>query len=163
MTQKRSLRNTGRLTVNLSSRTVEVDGRPLELTDREFGLLEMLYRRSVLDEGESLVLMGRLSVDLRTGSVRAAGRTVELSDKEFSILELLCLNRGQLVTKEMLLEHLYGQAAHPNAKTLDVFVCKLRKKLTEACGGENYIRTVWGQGLILDEEGTGALVQAEPA
>lgn len=163
MTQKRPLRNTGRLTVSLSTRTVEVDGRPLELTDREFGLLEMLYRRSVLDEGESMVRMGRMSVDLRTGCVLAAGRPVELSDKEFSILELLCLNRGQLVTKEMLLEHLYGRSVHPNAKTLDVFVCKLRKKLTEACGGENYIRTIWGQGLVLEDEDTGTLAQAEPA
>ena len=151
MTQKRPQIGAGRLTVNLSTRTVEVDGRPLELTDREFGLLEMLYRRSVLDERELVVTLGPLSVDLRTGSVLAAGRAVELSDKEFSILELLCLNRGKVVTKEMLLEHLYGQGEYPGSKTLDVFICKLRKKLAAATDGKNYIETVWGRGYVLRE------------
>ncbi len=160
MKQVKPRNGAGRLTVNLSTRTVEVGGRPLELTGREFGLLEMLYRRSVLDERDSLVRLGKLSVDLRTGSVLAAGRQIELSDKEFSILELLCLNRGRVVTKEMLREHLYGPEEHPSSKTIDVFICKLRKKLTLASDGENYIRTVWGQGLILDDEGASALARA---
>jgi len=141
----------GRITVNLATRTVEVDGRPLDLTAREYDLLETLYRRSVLDNDEARIQVGSLLIDLRTNRVIAAGRPVELSDKEFQVLELLALNLGRMVSKDMLLEHLYGSATPPASKILDVFVCKLRKKLTRACGGANYIRTVWGQGLVLDD------------
>ena len=142
----------GRLTVNLATRTVEVDGRPLDLTDREYGLLEMLYRRSVMNDRESVVEVGRLKVDLRTGSVSAGGSPIELSDKEFAILELLCLNRNEIVTKAMLLHHLYGTGSYPGSKTLDVFICKLRKKIATACGGKSHIATIWGQGLILEDD-----------
>jgi hypothetical protein len=42
-----------------------------------------------------------------------------------------------------------GGVAEPELKIIDVFVCKLRKKLSMACGGENYIETVWGRGYVL--------------
>jgi two-component system cell cycle response regulator CtrA len=50
------------------------------------------------------------------------------------------------LTKENFLNHLYGGMDEPEAKIIDVFICKLRKKLASSCGGANYIETVWGRG-----------------
>ena len=52
---------------------------------------------------------------------------------------------------EMFLNHLYSSMDEPEIKIIDVFVCKLRKKLSEASGGVNYIETVWGRGYMLKE------------
>ena len=72
------------------------------------------------------------------------------------MLELLSLRKGTTLTKEMFLNHLYGGMDEPELKIIDVFICKLRKKLALACGGENYIETVWGRGYVLrdiDDDG----------
>ena len=61
------------------------------------------------------------------------------------------MRRGAVLTKEMFLNHLYGGIDEPELKIIDVFVCKLRKKLSEASGGTNYIETVWGRGYMLKE------------
>ena len=63
-----------------------------------------------------------------------------------SVLELLALRKGTTLTKEMFLNHLYGGMDEPEVKIIDVFICKLRKKLEKASGGKNYIETVWGAG-----------------
>jgi two-component system cell cycle response regulator CtrA len=77
-----------------------------------------------------------------------------LTGKEYGILELLSLRKGTAITKEMFLNHLYGGMDEPELKIIDVFVCKLRKKLAQATGGEHYIETVWGRGYALrDPEG----------
>jgi two-component system cell cycle response regulator CtrA len=76
---------------------------------------------------------------------------VHLTGKEYAILELLALRKGTTLTKEMFLNHLYGGIDEPELKIIDVFVCKLRKKLSSATGGENYIETVWGRGYVLRE------------
>lgn len=55
------------------------------------------------------------------------------------------------LTKEMFLNHLYGGMDEPELKIIDVFICKLRKKLDAASGGQNYIETVWGRGYVLRE------------
>ena len=65
------------------------------------------------------------------------------------MLELLSLRKGTTLTKEMFLNHLYGGMDEPELKIIDVFICKLRKKLSGACGGANYIETVWGRGYVL--------------
>ncbi len=65
------------------------------------------------------------------------------------MLELLSLRKGTTLTKEMFLNHLYGGMDEPELKIIDVFICKLRKKLSNATGGENYIETVWGRGYVL--------------
>src|ERR1700690_2195370 len=72
-----------------------------------------------------------------------------IDDKECDSLELLSLLKGTTLTKEMFLNHLYGGMDEPELKIIDVFVCKLRKKLTQAAGGEHYIETVWGRGYVL--------------
>ena len=69
--------------------------------------------------------------------------------KEYGILELLSLRKGQTLTKEQFLNHLYGGIDEPELKIIDVFICKLRKKLAQATGGTSYIETVWGRGYVL--------------
>ena len=77
------------------------------------------------------------------------GNTVHLTGKEYQILELLSLRKGTTLTKEMFLNHLYGGMDEPELKIIDVFICKLRKKFSEATGRENHIETVWGRGYVL--------------
>lgn len=67
------------------------------------------------------------------------------------MLELLSLRKGTTLTKEMFLNHLYGGMDEPELKIIDVFICKLRKKLANASEGRNYIETVWGRGYVLRE------------
>jgi two-component system, cell cycle response regulator CtrA len=74
---------------------------------------------------------------------------VHLTGKEYAILELLSLRKGTILTKEMFLNHLYHGMDQPELKIIDVFVCKLRKKLAQATGGNHYIETVWGRGYML--------------
>jgi len=76
---------------------------------------------------------------------------VHLTVKEYQILELLSLRKGTTLTKEMFLNHLYGGMDEPEIKIIDVFICKLRKKLAGASNGKDYIETVWGRGYVLRE------------
>jgi len=80
-------------------------------------------------------------------------QSVIRTGKEYAMLELLSLRKGTTLTKEMFLNHLYGGMDEPELKIIDVFICKLRKKLAHACGGENYIETVWGRGYVLRDPG----------
>ena len=73
------------------------------------------------------------------------------------MLELLSLRKGTTLTKEMFLNHLYGGMDEPELKIIDVFICKLRKKLSTATGGQNYIETVWGRGYVLCDPEPNAL------
>ena len=88
------------------------------------------------------------------------GRPLALTGKEYGVLELLSLRKGTTLTKEMFLNHLYGGMDEPEPKIIDVFVCKLRKKLTKATGGDNYIETVWGRGYVLRDPEGGEIVAA---
>jgi two-component system cell cycle response regulator CtrA len=74
---------------------------------------------------------------------------VHLTGKEYGIIELLALRKGMTLTKEAFLNHLYNGMDEPEVKIIDVFICKLRKKLEDASGGLNYIETVWGRGYVL--------------
>jgi len=98
---------------------------------------------------ESTVRTGKLVVNLDTRQVSVDGHSVHLTGKEYGILELLTLRKSTTLTKEMLLNHLYRGMAEPELKIIDVFVCKLRRKLTQATGGNHYIETVWGRGYRL--------------
>jgi two-component system, cell cycle response regulator CtrA len=92
---------------------------------------------------------GKLVVNLDARGVSVDERQVRLTNKEYSILELLCLRKATTLTKEMFLNHLYGGVDEPELKIIDVFVCKLRKKLAQAIGGKHHIETVWGRGYVL--------------
>ena len=83
---------------------------------------------------------------------------MHLTGKEYGLLELLSLRKGTTSTKKMVLNHLYGGVQEPALKIIDVFVCKLRKKLAHATGGNHYIETIWGRGYVLcDPESTPAV------
>ena len=101
---------------------------------------------------ESIVRTGKLIVNLDTHAVSVDGRAVHLTGKESAILELLTRRKGTILTKEMFLSHLYGEGDEPEVKIIDVFICKLRKKLVEATGGNHYIETVWGRGYRIRED-----------
>jgi two-component system cell cycle response regulator CtrA len=94
------------------------------------------------------VSVGRLTLDLGAREASVAGRAVHLTGKEYAILELLTLRKGMVMTKEAFLNHLYGGMDEPEVKIIDVFICKLRKKLAQA-GCEELIGTVWGRGYVL--------------
>ena len=107
---------------------------------------------------QSTIRTGDLVVDLDSHLVSVHDNPVRLTAKEYSILELLSVRQGTTVTKEMLLNRLYGGTDEPELKIIDVFVCKLRKKLAPATGGNHYIETVWGRGYMLrDPAATGAI------
>ena len=123
--------------------------------------IQAVVRRSK-GHSESVIRTGKLSVNLDTRAVEVDGRPLHLTSKEYGIIELLSLRKGSTLTKEMFLNHLYGGIDEPELKIIDVFVCKLRKKLQDASGGDNYIETVWGRGYVLKEpEAGGAAAAAE--
>ena len=110
--------------------------------------IQATVRRSK-GHSDSLIKTGKLTVNLDTRTVDIDSHPLHLTGKEYGILELLSLRKGTTLTKEMFLNHLYGGMDEPELKIIDVFVCKLRKKLTAATAGENYIETVWGRGYVL--------------
>jgi two-component system cell cycle response regulator CtrA len=110
--------------------------------------LQAIVRRSK-GHSDSIIKTGRLTVNLDTRNVEVESQPLHLTGKEYGILELLSLRKGTTLTKEMFLNHLYVGMDEPELKIIDVFVCKLRKKLSTATGGDNYIETVWGRGYVL--------------
>jgi two-component system cell cycle response regulator CtrA len=102
---------------------------------------------------QSTVRMGDLVLDLETRAVSLRDKPVPLSGKEYCIFELLSLRKGTVVTKQMLLDHLYGGIDEPELKIIDVFVCHLRKKLAHATGGKHCIETIWGRGYRMRDPG----------
>ncbi len=110
--------------------------------------IHAIIRRSK-GHSQSIIRTGEVEVNLDAKTVTAGGRPVHLTGKEYQMLELLSLRKGTTLTKEMFLNHLYGGMDEPELKIIDVFICKLRKKLGEATGGQNYIETVWGRGYVL--------------
>ena len=110
--------------------------------------IQAIVRRSK-GHSESTIRTGKLVVNLDTRVVSVDDQPVYLTAKEYGILELLSLRKGTTLTKEMFLNHLYGGIDEPELKIIDVFVCKLRKKLAQATGGSHYIETVWGRGYVV--------------
>lgn len=114
--------------------------------------IHAIVRRSK-GHAQSIIRVGKIMVDLDTKTVEVGGEPVDLSRKEYQALELLALRKGATLTKEMFLDYLYGGMDEPDAKIIDVFICKLRKKLSKATGGERYIETIWGRGYMLSDSG----------
>jgi two-component system, cell cycle response regulator CtrA len=110
--------------------------------------IHAIVRRSK-GHAQSVIQTDDLVVNLDTKTSEVNGALVHLTGKEYAMLELLSLRKGMTLTKEMFLNHLYGGIDEPEVKIIDVFMCKLRKKLAGASGGKNYIETVWGRGYVL--------------
>ncbi len=114
--------------------------------------IQAIVRRSK-GHSDSVIRTGKLAVNLDARSVEVEGHPLHLTGKEYGIIELLSLRKGTTLTKEMFLDHLYGGVDEPELKIIDVFVCKLRKKLVGATG-DSYIETIRGRGYMLrDAEG----------
>jgi two-component system, cell cycle response regulator CtrA len=112
--------------------------------------IHAIVRRSK-GHAQSVINTDDLCVNLDAKMVEINGARVRLTAKEYQMLELLALRKGMTLTKEMFLSHLYGGMDEPEVKIIDVFICKLRKKLLTASGGKNYIETIWGRGYVLRE------------
>jgi len=112
--------------------------------------IQAIVRRAK-GHSESVIRTCKLLVNLDSRTVEVDGAPLRLTGKEYGILELLSLRKGTTLTKEMFLNHLYGGMDEPELKIIDVFICKLRKKLANASNGKNYIETVWGRGYVLRE------------
>jgi two-component system cell cycle response regulator CtrA len=110
--------------------------------------IHAIIRRSK-GHSQSVINTGQIAVNLDAKTVEVGGKSVHLTGKEYQMLELLSLRKGTTLTKEMFLNHLYGGMDEPELKIIDVFICKLRKKLATANDGESHIETVWGRGYVL--------------
>ncbi|WP_340108728.1 response regulator transcription factor CtrA [Pikeienuella sp. HZG-20] len=130
--------------------------------DELIARIHAIVRRSK-GHAQSIIATGEVSVNLDAKTVEVAGTPVHLTGKEYQMLELLSLRKGTTLTKEMFLNHLYGGMDEPELKIIDVFICKLRKKLSAANGGQNYIETVWGRGYVLRDPAPAAMPRAAPA
>src|SRR5258705_743876 len=114
--------------------------------------IHAVVRRSK-GHAQSVIQTGDLRVNLDTKTVEVHSQRVHLTGKEYQMLELLSLRKGTTLTKEMFLNHLYGGMDEPELKIIDVFICKLRKKLQMATRGRHYIQTLWGRGYVLPHPG----------
>jgi two-component system, cell cycle response regulator CtrA len=121
--------------------------------------IHAIVRRSK-GHAQSVIQTGNLVVNLDTKTVEVGGALVHLTGKEYHMLELLILRKGTTLTKEMFLNHLYGGMDEPMVKIIDVFMCRLRKKLAAASDGKDYIETLWGRGYVLREREDEARISA---
>ena len=112
--------------------------------------IHAVIRRSK-GHSQSIIKTGSIVVNIDAKTVEVGDRRLNLTIKEYQMLELMSLRKGSTLTKGAFLNHLYGGMDEPEFKIIDVFVCKLRKKLVAATGGKHFIETVWGRGYVLNE------------
>ncbi|MDR2666883.1 MAG: response regulator transcription factor [Holosporales bacterium] len=121
---------------------------------KPFSKVELLARiyaliRRTAGHSSSVVTIGPIEIDIKQRCVKVYGAELSLTSKEYAILELLALKKGAVLPKETFLNHIYGGMDEPELKIVDVFICKLRKKIADLTGGLNFIETVWGRGYTL--------------
>lgn len=130
-----------------------LDGGADDYVAKPFGMMELmsriraLLRRTETESGQ--YRCGCLTVDPGRHIVEVEGVEVTLTQKEFEVLCLLLKNRGQVLSREQLIEHVWGYAFTGESRTVDVHVRTLRQKLGEAGG---YIETVRGYGYKISTE-----------
>ena len=110
--------------------------------------ISAVVRRS-RGEAQSIIRTGKIALNLNTRQVEVDGVAIHLTPSEYRMLELLSLRKNTVLTKEACLNHLYNGLSEPEIKIIDVFICKLRKKIAAASGGDSVIETVWGGGYML--------------
>jgi two-component system cell cycle response regulator CtrA len=124
--------------------------------------IQAIVRRSK-GHAQSVIKTGPITVNLDARTVEVDNKQLHLTSKEYGIIELLSLRKGSTLTKEMFLNHLYGGMDEPEVKIIDVFICKLRKKIEKITpDGGSCIETVWGRGYVLRDP-TGATAGKETA
>jgi two-component system cell cycle response regulator CtrA len=122
--------------------------------------INAVVRRS-RGHSQSIIRTGAIALNIDTRSAEVSGVPVHLTPSEYKVLELLSLRKNTVLTKEMCLNHLYNGLNEPEVKIIDVFVCKLRKKLAHATQGASAIETVWGGGYMLRDAPAQAQIPAE--
>ncbi len=127
-----------------------------DFISKPFDLPELMARMQAIVRrskgyAQPTLRIGPVQLRLDSREVTVNDHPVQLTGKEYAILELLVLRKGMVLTKEAFLNHLYGGMDEPDAKIIDVFVCKLRKKLAEV-GAANVIGTVWGRGYTVRDQ-----------
>jgi two-component system cell cycle response regulator CtrA len=108
---------------------------------------------------DNVLSIGNIEINMNAKKIYAKGKPVTLTKKEYQIAEILALRKGAVLSKEAILDHLYGGLDEPNPKIIDVFVCKIRKKL-QALGVDDFIETNWGRGYIVIDHRTPAAAEA---
>jgi two-component system cell cycle response regulator CtrA len=129
-----------------------------------FMKMQNLIRRSRGFQDSSLCI-GSVEINMNAKKIFAKGKPVTLTKKEYQIAEILALRKGAVLSKEAILDHLYGGLDEPNPKIIDVFICKIRKKL-QSMGVEDFIETNWGRGyMVIDhrQDAAGLNVQTSTA
>jgi two-component system cell cycle response regulator CtrA len=126
-----------------------------EFITRPFGNSELIARVRAIARcrrsfSQPVLRAGALTLDRDSQEVAYDGRCIHLASREYAVLELLMMRKGVVVDKDAFLDHLYGSVDGPDMKIIDVFVCKLRKKLVQAGAGK-LIGTVWRRGYIIRE------------
>jgi two-component system cell cycle response regulator CtrA len=112
--------------------------------------IRAIVRRSK-GHAQSVIQTGDLVINLNAKTVEVNAHRIHLTGKEYQVLELLSLRKGAPLSKDLFLNYLYGGMDEPDGKIIDVFICKLRKKLAAVSNGNNPIETVWGRGYVLRE------------
>ncbi|CAF3838852.1 unnamed protein product [Rotaria magnacalcarata] len=123
---------------------------------KPFDKAELLARMKVIvrrfkGHCESTSQFGNFTINFDTRTLDANSIPIHLTNKEYAILELLAMRKGTVVTKEMFLNHLYSGVNDPSIKIVDVFICKIRQKLSKASSGINCIETVQWYGYMLKD------------
>lgn len=112
-----------------------------------FMKVQNLIRRSRGFQDNALRI-GAVEINLNAKKIYANGKPVTLTKKEYQTVEILALRKGAVLSKEAILDHLYGGLDEPNPKIIDVFICKIRKKL-QSLGIDDFIETNWGRGYMV--------------
>ncbi|OYY04543.1 MAG: two-component system response regulator [Acidocella sp. 35-58-6] len=141
----RSLNEAGRLRVLQAG----ADDLIVEALSHEevFMKVQNLVRRSRGFQDNALRI-GAVEINMNAKKLYAKGQAVPLTKKEYQIAEILALRKGAVLSKEAILDHLYGGLDEPNPKIIDVFICKIRKKL-QMLGVEDFVETNWGRGYMV--------------
>lgn len=106
-----------------------------------------------------MIVLGKTQINLSTRNVFVSGIPAVFTDKEFDLLALLASNEGKVFSKSELLDSLYPSWINrPEQKIIDVFVCKIRKKIARLADGENCLETVWGSGYVARSPEASALI-----
>jgi len=127
----------------------DVVATPIQIEELTARIIAIVRRAN--GHSSTLIQTDRLTVDLTNRHACVSGAPLRLTGKEYDVLEALALRKGRMMTREALLDTLYSGEDGPGLKIIDVFVCKLRRKLIAALGGEDLITTVWGRGYMLTD------------
>ena len=113
--------------------------------------IHALIRRSTRESEPSTLRAGSLTIDLLARAVKRGDEDISLPSREFALLEYLIRNKGRIVSKTSILEHVYDYSFDPQTNVVDVLVCRLRNKIDRDFD-RKMIHTVRGMGYVLKEE-----------